>query len=237
VKIAVCYTAVTNGLRTTDYLCRFVATWMDFPPGVDCDLFVCCNGGPLSTEQALVLHSLNVRLFARPNDAGQDITGYMDAAAGPCSAYDAVLFLGESVFFQRAGWLQRLREAWERHGPGLYGPFSSNNVRAHLQTTAIFCSPMSLRAYPVRPLSRPARMEFEHGESALWRRLARRGLPVRLVTFDGEWPPSLWRLPMNIIGRGDQSNLLMMNNHADAWAGASALTRHQWSIRYDSPFQ
>lgn len=175
-------------------------------------------------------------MFPRTNDGGQDLTGYLDAAAGPCAAYDAVLFLGESVFFRREGWLRRLQEAWERHGPGFYGPFSSNNVRAHLQTSAFFCSPMMLRSYPFRPLSRAERMNFEHGERSLWRRLAQRGVPVRLVTWDGEWPPMLWRMPLNIIGRGTQENLLMMNNHALAWAEASPLTRHQWSVQYDRPF-
>ena len=210
---------------------------MLFPPGTPCDLWVSCNGGPLATEQWLMFAPMSARMFPRANDGGFDLTGYMDAVRGPCADYDAVLCLGESVHFRREGWLQRLSDAWQRWGPGMYGPFGSNNARPHLQTSAFMVSPAMLRSYPIRPLNRAQRFGFEHGEQALWRRLAQSGKPVRCVTWDGEWPPQLWRLPQNCLWRGDQSNLLMMNNHAEAWEKASALTKHQWSVKADTPFR
>ena len=184
-----------------------------------------------------MLSMLAARFFPRINDGGLDLTGYMDAVRGPCANYDAILCLGESIHFHRAGWLRRLVEAWEHWGPGMYGPFGSNNSRSHLQTSAFMVSPAMLRSYPVRPLNRPQRFEFEHGERALWRRLARQGLPVRCVTFDGEWEPRMWRMPRNCLWRGDQSNVLMWNNHSDAWERASPLTKHQWSVKADSPYK
>ena len=235
--VAVCYTAVTNGSRTTDLAARFIATWQAFPPLADCDVWVACNGGPLESHQQIMFASLNARMFPRVNDGGYDLTGYQDAARGPCAGYDAVLFLGESIYFFREGWLNRLVEAWQKYGSGFYGPFGSNNVRAHLQTSAFFCSPATLLSYPIRPLTRPARFEMEHGEHALWRRVAAQGRPVRAVTWDGEWAPQIWRLPQNILWRGNQSNLLMMNNHAEAWEEQTPWVKHQWSVKADGPYR
>lgn len=235
--IAVSYIAVTGGPLTSDFCSRFVASWLEFPPGYPCDLVVCCNGGPLSSEQVLIFQPLKPIMFPRANDGGWDVTGHQAAAWGPCANYDAMMCCGESVFFHRSGWLKRMVEAWERHGPGMYGPFSSNAVRAHLNTTAFFCGPGHLRRYPVKPKNRADRYQFEHGEKSLWRRLASWGVPVKLVTWDGEWEPKLWRYPKNILWRGDQSNLIFQCNHSEGWANADPLTRHQWSTKADMPYK
>ena len=237
VKICVAYTCVSNGQLTSDYCARFVATFIEYPPGVSTDLLIICNGGPIRAELSLMFAPLKAKMFFRENDAGQDITGYQDAARGPCSEYDAALFCGESVYFHRAGWLGRLVEAYEKHGPGLYGPFSSNSVRAHLNTTAFFCPPLLVRQYPVRPQSRADRMAFEHSENSLWRRVSARGLAVRLVTWDGEYQPRMWRFPKDILWRGDQSNCLMFCNHSDGFANADWARKTSWARATDAPFR
>jgi hypothetical protein len=236
-KICVLYTAVTGGGITSDYISRFVATWMEYRPGIECDLMIACNGGPLLSEQSLMFSPLHAQMFPRVNDEGKDITGYQDAARGPCKDYDAMLCLGESIYFTREGWLKRLVEAWQKVGPGFYGPFGNNNVRPHLQTTAFFCPPVLLSRYPNRPHDRPSRMAWEHGENSMWRWVASYGMPVRCVTWDGEWEPRMWRVPKNILWRGDQSNLLMMNNHAQGWENAPLETKQVWSRNADSPFR
>jgi hypothetical protein len=237
VKIVVCYVCVSLGPIAADYASRFVATFQEYPPGADCDLMILCNGGPLNTELSMIFAPLGPLIFPRPNDPGWDISAYQDAAHGPCAGYDAILCLGESNYFHREGWLKRLVEAWERYGPGFYGPYSSNAVRGHLNTTAFMCSPQHIRSYPYRAKDRASRMEFEHGEGALCRRLYSRGIPVRLVTWDGEWEPRLWRMPQNILWRGDQSNCLMWCNHADGYANLSAANKAQWQSRWDQPFK
>lgn len=234
---AVIYTAVTNGPRTSDFIARFVVTWEAFPPGADCDLWVACNGGPLEAEQSLMFLPMSARMFPRVNDGGLDLGGYFDAVRGPCANYDMVLCLGESIYFHREGWLRRLCEVREKFGPGFYGPFASNNVQPHLQTSAFFCPPWLLRQYPTRPRNRTERYEFEHGPIAMWRRTAARGMPVRSVTFDGDWEPRMWRMPKNILWRGDQSNLLMYHNHSQAWENSSPLTKHRWSVNADAAFK
>ena len=236
-KLAVAYTCVSQGQISDQLAARFVATWHDAPPGVETDFFVICNGGALRTELAMIFAPLNPLFFPRVNDEGKDITGYMDAARGPCKDHDAMLCLGESIYFTREGWLKRLVEAWQKVGPGFYSPFGSNNVRPHLQTSAFFCPPVLLSRYPIHATNRSSRLEFEHGQNSMWRWVAGHGMPVRCVTWDGEWEPRLWRMPKNILWRGDQSNLLMMNNHAEGWEKASPETRQVWSRNADSPFR
>ena len=236
-RICVAYTVVSQGPISDQFASRFVATFHEHPPGVECDLLVICNGGPLRTDLSLIFAPLRAQMFPRVNDEGKDITGYMDAARGPCKDYDAMLCLGESIYFTRAGWLRRLVEAWNKIGPGFYGPFGNNNVRPHLQTTAFFCPPVLLSRYPTRPNNRPSRMEFEHGQKSMWRWVAGHGMPVRCVTWDGEWESRMWRMPQNILWRGDQSNLLMMNNHAQGWENAPPETKQVWSRNADSPFR
>jgi hypothetical protein len=236
-KVAICYICVTHGPITADYASRFVATFNEFPPGADADLMVICNGGPLSTELAMIFAPLNPIYYPRTNDPGWDISAFQDAARGPCADYDAVLWLGESNYFHRAGWLKRLVEAWGEHGAGMYGPFSSNLVRAHLNTTAFMCSPELVKSYPIRAVNRKTRFEFEHGPSALWRKAFARKLPVRMVTWDGEWEPRRWRTPNNILWRGNQSNCLMWCSHTDNWHHETPVRKARWSQLADSPFR
>lgn len=175
-------------------------------------------------------------MFIRSNE-GWDIQGYIEAARSPCASYDAMLCLGESNYFHRDGWLKRLAEAWEKHGPGFYGPYSSHAVRAHLNTTAFFCPPDLLKRYPFHVSTRQQRYEVEHGEGSFWRRAAAQGMPAMLVTWDGEWEPFRWRMPRDILWRGDQSNCLMWCNHSDGYANASRGVKAEWARRADAPFK
>jgi hypothetical protein len=236
--ICIVYIAVSAGPITDQYASRFVSTFHEYPPGIeDVDILICCNGGPLSTSLSLIFAPLSARMFPRENDGGLDVSAYIAAARGPCANYEAILFLGESNYFHRAGWLKRLVEAWTRHGPGMYGPYASNAVRGHLNTTAFFTSPLFLRQYSRLVKDRPSRMEFEHGENALWRRVASQGRPVRMVTWDGEWEPRAWRMPKNIIWRGDQSNCLMWCNHNDGYANLDPARKQNWARMWDQPFK
>jgi hypothetical protein len=70
----------------------------------------------------------------------------------------------------------------------------------------------------------------------LWRRIAQHGMPVRLVTWNGAWEPGSWRMPQNIIYRGDQSNCLMWCNHSDGFRDADRVRKASWSMSADRPF-
>ena len=236
-KCVVFYIAVTHGSLTAGFCARFAATWNQFPPGADCDLIVACQGGPLPMETALLFAGLNAHFWPRVNDEARDIGAYIEAAKTIARDYDLMLCLGESVYFHRAGWLQRIIKSVQQHGPGMYGPFGTHVIRAHLQTTAFFCPPSFLREYPLKVTDKASRYQFEHGERALWRRLHARNVPVKLVTWDGDWSPGQWRLPKNCLWRGTQENLLMHCNHSEKYRDADDQRKANWQRSADRPFK
>lgn len=207
---------------------RFVNTYREYPPGPDHDLIVVCNGGPLPTETGVLFSGVGARFFPRSND-GWDIGGYIDTARGPGKDYDCLVCFGESVYFHKPGWLERIVESWDKCGPGMYGCLSSNVIRPHLQTTAFATSPQFLRAYPTPIRSRGDRYTFEHGQFSFWKWLTIQNKPVRLVTWDGCWTPEEWRMPSNIIWKGDQTNCLVWCNHTDNYWKMDSKTRHKWA--------
>jgi len=237
VTVTLCYICVTGGKRTDDFASRFVSSYHEHPPGFPHDTHVICNGGILPAAKRLLFASMPAVFWARDNDQGWDVSAFIEAAHGACAQYDAMLCLGESAYFHRAGWLERFVDAWKTLGPGLYGAFSSNAVRAHLNTNAFFCAPGMLRLYPRPVRSKSERYEFEHGQRAFWRYLEPKGYPVRLVTWDGLWKPRQWRQPANILWRGDQSNCLLWCNHTDNWATTRIHNRWKWSQHADQPFK
>lgn len=220
-----------------DYAARFAATYHEFPPGVEHDTLVIANGGPLSLNQTILFSHINGSMYPRQNDPGWDVSAYIDAARGPCSSYDMMVCCGESIYFHRPGWLLRLVEAWKKIGPGMYGSLSSNLVRPHLNTTGFCCPPSILAQYCDPITDRNARYAFEHGTDSFWRRVERRGMPVRLVTWDGEYEPRGWRCPNNILWRGNQTNCLMWCQHTDRYVSASKVTRERWARGADQPFK
>lgn len=237
VKLAAIYIAVSHGAKTADFCARFCSLWNIFPPGEDCDLIVACNGGPLPTSTAMLFAGLNAQFWPRLNSEARDIGSYIEASRTISKDYDAILCLGESVHFNRAGWLRRLVEAWQQCGPGMYGPFATHVIRSHLQTTAFMVQPKMLREYPLLVTDRKSRYEFEHGERALWRRLHARNIPVKLVTWSGVWSPGQWRLAKNGLWSGDQSDCLMLSNHTQRWAEADETRKRNWTASANRPYQ
>ncbi len=236
-KICVCYVCVSNGAVTEDYASRFVTTYHEYPPGIDHDTLIICNGGPVATNIAVLFSNMSARMFPRENDGGWDISGYISAAKGPCSDYDMMLCCGESIYFHRPGWLRRLVDAWKNIGSGMYGSLSSNLVRSHLNTTGFCCPPILLAQYPEPVTDRSSRYAFEHGPNAFWRKVSKRGMPVRLVTWDGEYEPRSWRSPPNILWRGNQTNCLMWCQHTDRYRNADVKTKMKWASGADRPFK
>lgn len=234
-KVVIAYIVVTQGAMTMQWASRFAATFAEYPPEADYEMLLVCNGGPVATELGLLFAPFNHSFFPRENDPGWDITGYIDAARGPAADADLLVCFGETVFFHRPGWLKRLVHAQSRYGGGMYGFFSSNVVRAHMNTTGFAAHPRLLREYPRAIVTRGDRYEFEHGVNSFWRFVRSRGMPTKLVTWDGEWDPPMWRMPKNILWRGDQTNCLMWCNHAEAWANTSESNRHLWSSNSDQP--
>jgi hypothetical protein len=236
-RIALLYVCVTHGKRTADLALRFVETYHAYPPGLGHDTFIVCNGGPLPSEIGLLFAELRPVFWPRENDPGWDISAFLQAAHSICRGYDMMLCLGESSHFHRFGWLARFEQVWDSRGPGFYGTLGSFRVSPHLQTTVFCTAPWLLKLYPQPVKSKRDRYQFEHGPASCWRALAKRGVPVRLVTWDGDYEPKDWRRPENILFRGNQRNCLVWNNHTDNWAKADPSRRQRWSSCADTHFR
>lgn len=233
-RVALVYICVTQGVRTAFFASRFVGTYMTADPGHPHETLIVCNGGPLSTELGLMFEPLNPQFFPRENDPGWDLSGYIAAAHGPAAEVDCMVCMGESIYFHRLGWLARIAEEWNRYGPGMYGFYSSFIQRPHMNTTAFATHPRLLREYPFPVRTHGERYNFEHGHNSFWRYVKNRGMPTRLVTFDGAWEPFLWRFPPDILFRGTQENCLCLCNHTERYANADNGTKAAWSAHADT---
>lgn len=233
-KILLAYTTVTGGPRTREFLIRFRNSLFDHPPGVEFEIILVCNGGPLPVEEALWIPK-NWGCYCRKN-VGADIGGYIDVARNfDC---EMLVCLGESVYAHRRGWLKMLANTWAEFGPGMYGVFSSNLITPHLNTTAFACDPKLLAGWPEIVKTKEQRYAFEHGErNSFWRRVAGLGRPVKLVTFSGIYGSTEWRAPANIMWKGDQSNCLLWCIHTDRYQNARAEIKRRWEGNADRGLQ
>jgi hypothetical protein len=235
-SVALLYIAVAGGQNTHGYAHRFSQTLGIHPPGFDYDLMVICNGGSLAPQTVDVLSDHRPEYFVRTNN-GWDVGGYIEAAHLNAKDYDIIVCLGESCYFHRPGWGALLLKCWRQYGDGMYGFFSSNAVRAHMNTTAFATTPALLRSYSSTVFSRQERYNFEHGPQSFWRRMDEQKLAARLVTWDGCWEPHDWRKPEGILFRGDQSNTLLRCNHWDRFHASTPHVKSEWSATADSPFK
>lgn len=202
-----------------DMACRFVASYGVYPPGVEHNTVVISNGGkPTNLMQSICAPLPKLEWFVH-DDKGWDVGGFI--ALAPKLDCDFAVWMGGISWFQRAGWMLRMVQAWQKRGPGLYGSLASYQIRPHIVTSGFWCSPKLVAEYPVKVETHAQRGEFEHGQDSLTMRAYRSGLPVMLVTWDGEWTMPEWRTPKNIFRRGDQSNCLTYYRHTDLYESAT----------------
>jgi hypothetical protein len=236
IKFTLLYIAVTGGSNIDAYAPRFARTYLEHPPGYPHKLVVVINGGALTERRAAYFKGTHCQFWEHENHGGWDVGAYVDYAQTVADKDEILVCLGESIYFHRAGWLQRIAESYSEYGSGMYGFFSSHMVRAHLNTTG-FSTDARLLAQYHRILNHGARYEFEHGHKAYWKRIAAGGHTAALVTFDNIWFQGEWRDGQNIMHRGDQSNLLAFCNHTEKWANADPNTKKMWSTQSDSVFR
>jgi hypothetical protein len=206
----------------------FVDTYHKFPPGIDHISLVVVNGKPDKETLALFEPLQRVRVLEHDN-TGWDIGAFI--AASKIISTPAAIYFGNTSFVQRAGWLARMMGAWDKYGPGMYGSFGTYEVCPHMNTSGFLCDPRFLSQYPHPVFDKPGRYNFEWGHDAMWKRIAREGLPVKMVTWDGEYDWMNWRKPPNIFRRGDQSNCVTFFRHSLSYGLADAAgKRHMASL-------
>jgi hypothetical protein len=222
--------------RTDTFLPRFVNTYNANPAGWDHELVIICQGG-MKPRFKQHTDRVNGTIWNHPNDAGWDISAFCDLAHSVKDDCDLLMCLGESCYFHRPGWLERIARAWQQHGAGIYGVAGSHNPIGHIITSAFACTPLFLTRYP-RVTNNSERYAFEHGKHALWRRIVASGLPAMVVAWDGVYPPGRWREPNNTLQRGDQSNCLIWFNHVERWFSSyDDKTKARLAALTDSPYR
>lgn len=215
-NVTLVYIHVPGDEKHWRYAREFVDTYSKFPPEYPHKTIVVCQGKPAVPLVQGLFKPLNP-VYHQHDDSGWDIGGYIAAmqsiVPSANTATDCVVCLGGSAYFQKAGWLKRIAEAWLKYGIGFYGATPTHEVSPHLCTSGFWTHPEILKAYPIKVINRETRYDFEHGPNACWKMVANNGLPVKLVTWDGEFDWQDWRKPPNIYRRGDQSNTLMCWHH------------------------
>jgi hypothetical protein len=231
-KITVVYIYPMGGQgEFFDHAFRFVDSYFNHPPGIDHETIVVCNGAPVDFTSKCLFGGLPHCEFFEHNDSGKDIGAY--AAVSKSCPSDMMACFGGHTYFRRQGWLKRLAEAWQKNGPGLYGSLASYEIRPHFCTTGIAFPPSLLASYPFPVVTDADRYAFEHGPNSFVNYAIRRKLPVRLVTWDSDWPVNKWRWPENCYARGDQSNCLCYFRVSDSFETSNQIEQYRRSLIAD----
>lgn len=246
INVDLVYIYVVNKPEFAGQHNRFISSYAAHPPGYSHRTIVVFNGGDPSEFDLRLISNLQNSCYIVRDNSGLDLGGFFDASLK--SDRTICIYCGSNVHFWKSGWMARMVEAWKKHGPGLYGASASYEVSPHLNTTGFWCSPTLMNSYPYEVATKHDRYDFEHGLSnrsmntglpdthqcmTFWRRCFKQGLPVLLVTWDGEYSWWYWRKPPNIFRRGDQSNMLLWWKHTDLWAQQTEDVKTLWSKSTD----
>ena len=136
---------------------------------------------------------------------------------------DLLVCCNSSTYFHREGWLERFVAEVYVHGLGLYGSMASYEISPHMRTPCYVFQPNVMIDYPILIDSRPKTYTFECAgmKDTFTSYCRRKGFVTRLVTWDGSYDLPDWRKPANIFRRGDQSNVMVKDKHADAYEASS----------------
>jgi hypothetical protein len=147
--------------------------------------------------------------------------------AGQNIPADLLICFNSSTRIMCDGWMERIVSAVDANGDGIYGPLTSLEIEPHVRTPCMAFQPHVINEYPQEVPDRESTYRFESmgypdgtPNFTLWGRS--KGYQTRLVTCDGDYDIGMWRMPPNIFRRGDQSNLLVMDRHCDAYAASNA---------------
>lgn len=221
---------------------RYVESYLKYPPGCEHELLVVFNNGYPTEQDAEIFWPIKnyttVKIFSDGLDIGcaQAVAEYLQDAADAGDAdgqFDFAVFSTSRVYFHREGWLKRLVEAREKYGDGLYGATGSYECpngepekfpNPHMRTVLYGCNPKHMAElasiYPVT--DRASAHSFEAGDHNFSRWFKEKGMPVKMVTWAGEWDEPYWRAPHGCFFRqSNQSNILCWDKWTDHYRDAS----------------
>lgn len=232
-RTCICYPFPLDQRETFEpFARRYVESYLKHPPGCEHQLCVAFINGPIDRKACEIFSPLEH--FTLPIVSnGLDIGCAQETAKKIASDYDFAVFSTSRVYFHREGWLRRLVEAREKYGDGLYGATGSYECpngepdkfpNPHMRTVLYGCNPKHMAElasiYPVT--DRASAHSFEAGDHNFARWFKEKGMPVKMVTWAGEWDEPYWRAPHGCFFRqSNQSNILCFDRHSDAYRDAS----------------
>lgn len=208
---------------------RFVESWHQFPPGIDCALFAMCLEREASKEIRELFAGLPVVFMVYPG------TGFDGGAAQFLSKQLDGYFLigmGARVHFFRKGAVREMAIARMKRGPGLYGCTCSKEARVHIRPSFYGIDSNYLRLYPATITSPETGTQFEigneFGELSLLSWCEATGIPSYMVYWNGVFQNKAdWFSQPNTFRRGDQTNLLVWDKRTDLYASADDAEKAQ----------
>lgn len=201
----------------TAYSKRFAQSYRTFTPGYNHSLVVVCNCDKPNDDVRNTFNNIPC-IFVEGDNIGWDIGAYQCVAHSTDA--DMMLCLGSSSHFKRSGWLKRMVDVFQHHGPNLYGAMASQEITPHIRTIGFWFPPELLRNYPHEIVSYDDRHEFEHGlySFTTWAEL--NGYKARMVTWSGIYDKSQWNNTVkNGFRNGNQSECLVFDNFTDRHEG------------------
>ena len=199
---------------------RFLRTYKQFRPTIPHDLLICNCGVDSGADNVFDSVSTNQVYY---NGPGWDIGAFQ--TVGQKIESDIVFCFASPAYFWRLNWIEPILAAAQRFGPGLYGPMSSNENSPHLRTIAIAFHPKIMRDFPMKVDTRQKTCLAESCQGGLTSWAIQAGFPVFLVTESGTFNPKNWREPCDVFRKGDQTNCLVWDRHADIYISSDYPTR------------
>lgn len=170
---------------------RFVDSYMSNPPGAtDHELYVGLNGADKVEWYHEQLFLPLRPQFLLHNNWGKDV-GLFQRAADVLDC-DLLICFGSHIHFNRAGWLDRMVQAYLENGPTVYGAQAYHHPRPHIRTTALWLPPELLRLYP-NAIGDRDRYGFEHGPDSITLWSQQKGFEPLMVTWNEVLPMAQWR--------------------------------------------
>lgn len=211
-KVAITYIYPNAGAGDYfDLAVRFLDSYGKFPPGMDHDSIIVCNGQPATDETRFYFGSLPNLTCLDHDGSGYDIGGFqMAARTVPC---DLMVFFGSTAYLNHPNWLFRMVESFNSHGDTIYGAMGNQGaqhawVYPHIRTTGFWLSPALFNRYPIQVTRPEQRYEFEHGATGLTTWAIQQGKQPWVIAGDTDWVLGACDNIPNGYHRGDQSNLL-----------------------------
>lgn len=214
---------------------RWVKTYMRFRPRVSHNIRIVCCGSSKNDIVEKTYEGFECE-FDTYIGEGSDIGACQHAIKNVDA--DFVVCMSTPVYFWMDGWLERLIEARELYGDGIYGPMASYEASPHIRTSCWCVDPKTFILYPhlidTREKCCWAESNDHNGDNwqiSTWYKSI--GKPTMMVASDSIRPMDQWRTPDNVFRRGDQSNCIIRDQHVDVYDAAHYHERLELEARAD----